>query len=71
MLTMLSRRYSQQAVNLWRKLLEAWDCHDWDNCPIVIAFNCHSLEEVPIWYRPRANQFVRLFDAGLIPKPKK
>jgi hypothetical protein len=47
----------------------AWDSHTWGNCPMSIAFGAKRLAEVPILYRPRAEQFVRLFDAGLIPRP--
>jgi len=47
-----------------------WDCHTWDNCPMAVAFSCHAAEEVPRLYRPRAEQFVQLFDAGLLPKPE-
>ena len=46
-----------------------WNCHDWTNCPMAIAFGVHDVEDVPRLYRPRVDQFVRLFDAKLIPCP--
>jgi len=47
----------------------AWKCHSWTNCPMAEAFSVHELDKVPILYRPRAQQFIRFFDAGLIPEP--
>ena len=50
----------------------AWDCHDWANCPMHVAFGVnHTSEMVGPFaiYRPRAEEFVQLFDAGLIPAP--
>jgi hypothetical protein len=49
---------------------KAWDCHDWNNCPMACAFKVHTPAETPILLRPRVDQFVRMFDQGLIPKPK-
>lgn len=46
-----------------------WDCHDWGNCPMSIAFSVHRLDDVPILFRLRARQFVDLFDARLLPRP--
>lgn len=46
---------------------EHWDCHDWDNCPMHAAFGAGDISDVPILLRPRAEQFIQLFDAGLIP----
>ena len=46
---------------------EVWGWHAWDNCPMAIAFGVHSLEDIPIMYRPRADQFIQFFDAKLIP----
>jgi hypothetical protein len=48
----------------------AWDCHQWTNCPMAVAFGVDSLAGVPILLRPRANEFVRFFDARLIPMPR-
>jgi len=45
----------------------AWECHSWDNCPMAHAFDVHTLEDVPLLLRPRAEQFVQLFDAKQIP----
>jgi len=36
---------------------------------MAVAFSCHTLENVPLLLRPRAEQFIRLFDGGLLPKP--
>ena len=47
-----------------------WECHSWDNCPMAEAFGVHSIENVPPLYRQRADEFVWLFDAKLIPKPE-
>src|SRR5262249_49372931 len=47
-----------------------WDCHEWTNCPMAEAFGVHDLSGVPLLLRPRADQFVQLFDAGLIPRPE-
>jgi hypothetical protein len=34
------------------------------------AFGVHQIEDIPLLYRPRVEQFIRLFDAGLIPAPE-
>jgi len=47
----------------------AWDCHNWDNCPMAVAFSVHSLSEVPALYQREAELFVTLFDAKVIPNP--
>ena len=50
----------------------AWNCHDWGNCPMHVAFNgAESPDDprVPMLLRPRVHQFVRLFDARLLPNP--
>jgi hypothetical protein len=47
----------------------AWDCHSWDNCPMAMAFGVHRVEDVPPLYRARAQEFVRFFDARMIPAP--
>ncbi len=44
-----------------------WNCHSWDNCPMSEAFSTHDLSGIPALFRPRAEQFIRYFDAGLIP----
>ncbi len=44
-----------------------WQCHTWDNCPMAHAFDGHSLTDVPMLLRPRAEQFVQLYDAHQIP----
>jgi len=46
---------------------EHWNCHDWDNCPMAAAFGVKAQSDTPILLRPRVDQFVQLFDAGLIP----
>lgn len=48
---------------------EAWTCHSWGNCPMAAAFAVTSVDDIPLFYRPRVQQFIRLFDAGLIPAP--
>ena len=48
----------------------AWDCHTWTNCPMAVAFGAEGIGNIPLLYRREAEQFVQLFDAGLIPRPK-
>ena len=48
---------------------KAWQCHSWDNCPMAHAFDGHGIADVPILLRPRAEQFIQLFDARQIPWP--
>lgn len=48
-----------------------WACHEWGKCPISVAFDCDSIAGVPRLLCPRATQFVALFDAGLIPLPRR
>jgi hypothetical protein len=47
----------------------AWECHNWENCPMAVAFSVKSVSDIPLLYQPRAREFVRFFDAGLIPRP--
>ena len=47
-----------------------WDCHDWSNCPMHAVFGVNSTGEIPAIWRPHAEVFVRLFDAGQLPKPE-
>jgi len=50
----------------------AWDCHEWSNCPMHVAFGVyHTTEMVGPFaiYRQRADEFIQFFDAGLIPAP--
>jgi hypothetical protein len=50
----------------------AWDCHDWSNRPMHVAFGVnHTSEMVGPFaiYRQRACEFIQFFDAGLIPAP--
>lgn len=35
----------------------------------AIAFGVHDANEIPVLHRPRSEQFIRYFDAGLIPNP--
>ena len=46
-----------------------WKCHGWDNCPTAFAFGVHKAADVPIVWWPRRDQFIQLFDYGLIPCP--
>jgi uncharacterized protein YjbI with pentapeptide repeats len=46
---------------------EHWDCHLWDNCPMAAAFSTKDIRGVPLLLKPRAEQFIRYFDAQLIP----
>ena len=48
-------------------MLQHWTCHSWENCPIAAAFQADGLSGVPMLLRPRAEQFIRFFDAKLIP----
>ncbi|MDE2467315.1 MAG: pentapeptide repeat-containing protein, partial [Bradyrhizobium sp.] len=47
----------------------SWDCHTWQNCPMHEAFGIDDPSKGPLLLRPRIEQFVQLFDAGLIPCP--
>ena len=51
------------------RIAEAWKCHEWQNCPMAVAFQVRDPADVPALYRWEAEQFVRFFDAGLIPQP--
>jgi hypothetical protein len=46
----------------------SWECHSWENCPMAIAFGVHEAASIPILYRPRAEQFIKYFDAGMLKK---
>lgn len=46
-----------------------WTCHEWNNCPMHVAFGINSPNEGPLLLRSRIKQFVQLFDARLIPCP--
>ena len=48
-----------------------WDCHRWLNCPMHAAFDANEINDIPILFRPRAEQFIQFFDARLIPQPIK
>ena len=48
---------------------EAWNCHDWQNCPMAEAFGVSSPDDTPLLYRPRIAQFTQFFDAGLLSAP--
>ena len=37
---------------------------------LIALMACHKPSEAPALLRPRVEQFVRLFDAGLIPVPE-
>ena len=45
---------------------ENWHCHSWSNCPIHVAFDAISIDEVPALYRWQAERFIQLFDARVI-----
>ena len=47
-----------------------WDCHEWENCPMHVAFDIDSPGDAPPLLRGRVEEFVRLFDARLIPCPE-
>jgi len=48
----------------------AWQCHSWENCPMKVALNISDESEAPPLLRARVKEFVKLFDAGLIPQPE-
>ena len=57
---------TSQGIPLSAQTVEVWGCHEWSNCPTTVAGvgkNCPPL------LRPRRDQFVQLFDAGLIQRP--
>ena len=45
---------------------EHWQCHTWDNCPMAHAFDVKSPGDVPLLFRPRAEQFIQFYDSGQI-----
>ena len=48
----------------------AWAGHSWQNCPMATAFAVDDLAKIPPLHRPRAAQFVRLYDAGIPVRPE-
>jgi len=44
----------------------SWQCHTWENCLVASAFGVKSIQDVPALYRPRCEQLIQLFDAGLV-----
>ena len=46
----------------------AWKCNSWENCPMHVAFGANNLQQVPVLFRPRAQEFIQFFDADLIPE---
>ncbi len=56
-------------------VVAAWDCHDWTNCPMAIAYDFdggyENASPLVKLLRPRIEQFVAFFDAKLIPQPRK
>ena len=48
---------------------EAWECHTWENCPMAHAFGVQSLDDIPVLFKPRVEQFVQLHDARLLKAP--
>jgi hypothetical protein len=52
------------------EVVSYWHGLTWPNCPLAVAFGVSALEDVPALYRPRAEQFAQLYDAGLLRKPK-
>ena len=47
-----------------------WECHNWANCPIAVAFGISEEEHRPVLLIPRIKEFIKFFDANLIPQPK-
>lgn len=47
-----------------------WDCHTWSNCPMHAAFDADDISGVPEQWRAHAEEFICLFDAGVIPHPE-
>src|SRR4030095_1016129 len=39
----------------------AWECHEWTNCPMAIAFSVDRIENIPPLYRARAQEFIKFF----------
>lgn len=53
------------------EVVAAWDCHEWDNCPMHVALGItgtYGLSGLPLLLRSRIEQFVQLHDAQLIPR---
>src|SRR5690606_33899196 len=47
----------------------AWDCHDWSNCPMHVAFGITDPSQGPPLLRGRIMEFITYFDAKMIPAP--
>lgn len=45
-----------------------WDCNDWENGPMHVAFGIDRPEDGPPLLIPRIREFAQFFDAGLIPE---
>jgi hypothetical protein len=43
-----------------------WECHDWTNCPMAVAFGVTDVLQIPEELAPRIMQFVVLYDRGMI-----
>jgi hypothetical protein len=48
----------------------AWECHEWTNCPMAFAFGVNEIDQIPILHRENARLFIQLFDANLLPRPE-
>ena len=48
------------------KITNSWKNHSWENCPLATRYQTNSLAGLPILLRPRGEQFIQFFDAGLL-----
>ncbi len=47
----------------------AWDCHEWNNCPLHVAFGVEAVEELPKELQQEGARFLALFDNRFLRRP--
>ena len=47
----------------------AWDCHNWNNCPLHVAHGVNAVAELPEELQTEGARFLKLFDGGFLPRP--
>ena len=54
----------------FEEVAAAWECHQWENCPMAVAYDIRGPDEAPVLVRPWVRLFVQLFDAKLLKRPE-
>jgi hypothetical protein len=54
-----------------RRILDAgaWDCHQWNNCPLHVAFGVDGVEQLPGHLQGEGRRFLALFDNKFLRRP--